>query len=89
MCESGAGFGRRCVFICFFCSGLFARLGSGQRFSPTAAFDLSCTLGRRLCLRAEVSIARTSFRLRSGAASRSLGLAAAAYACSTKPILKE
>ena len=31
-CESGAGFGRRRVFICFFCSGLFARPSGPAEF---------------------------------------------------------
>jgi hypothetical protein len=57
-CESYAGFGLRCVFIRFFCSSHFARFG--QSFMPTADFDLSCTLGPRPCLCAEVSIMRTS-----------------------------
>ena len=56
---------------------------------PTAAFDLSCTLGPRPCLCAEVSIARTSSILRSGATPLYARLAAAARARFAKPLLKE
>ena len=60
-----------------------------QGFMPTAAIDLSCTLGPRPCLCAEVSIARTSSILRSGATPCMPGLAAAARARFGKPLVKE
>ena len=67
-CESDAGCGRRRAFICFFCSGHFAR---PQRPGKVSCLRLPlislAPSDRRPCLRAEVSIARTSLVLRSGA----------------------
>ena len=56
---------------------------------PTAAIDLSCTLGPQAVPRAEVSIARTSSYFEVGCQPYMPGTAAAARARFGKPLLKE
>ena len=87
-CESDAGSASVVRSFASFVAAILPGLAARQGFMPTAAFDLSCTLGPRPCLRAEVSIARTSSNLGSGAKPCMPGMAAAARTPLEKPLVE-